>query len=360
MSLKEIAQLTGASIATVSRVLNNPSYVCNDPSLAQKIWDTAKELEYTPNTFARDLRKGKTTNEKPFVVDVFITRFNSVDKDLFFKELFQDLQEELLLNGCVLGDVLNSMDFMELVEKSKNNTQLVPYKSSKNIMEEKNNNKLAYMQTKNNTGLIVLGKCPSELIPVLKKRYVAIAGVDRNPTDYKYDEVVCNGATAAEKAIEYLISLGHTNIAYIGDCNYESRYIGYYQSLMNHKIPLNHNNIYPTGQTTDEGFQVMNEIISSENRPTAIFCANDCTALGVLKALKGNKKRGYIPSVISIDNIFEAQNTSPMLTTIDIPKKEMAHLVLSLLIDRKKGLHKENVRMELPCKLVIRESCNYI
>lgn len=360
MSLKKIAELAGTSVATVSRVLNNPNYLCNDPALAQKIWDAAKILEYTPNTFARDLRKGKTVNQKPYVVDVYITRHNSLEKDLFFKELFRNLQEELLINGCLLGEVLKSMDFMELVEKGNGDDPLVPFKSSKKLIAEKSNNKLAYMQSKENTGLIVLGKCPVELIPVLKKRYTAIAGVDRNPTDHMYDEVVCNGATAAEKAIEYLISLGHTNIAYIGDCNYESRYIGYYQSLMNHKIPLNHNNIYPTNQTTDEGYEVMNTIISSQNRPSAIFCANDCTALGVLKALKHNKKRGYIPSVISIDNIYEAQNTSPMLTTIDIPKKEMAHLVLSLLIDRKKGLHKENVRMELPCKLVIRESCNYI
>ncbi len=359
MSLKKIAELTGASVATVSRVLNNPDYVCNDSLLAEKIWDTAKKLNYTPNTFARNLRKGKTTEQTPFVVDVFITRFDSVEEDLFFSQVFRNIKEELLINGCLLGSILNSTDIMELTEKGKDMTH-IPYKSSKSIAEEKTGNSTAYIKTKENTGLIILGKCPARLIPVLKKRYVSVAGVDRNPTDYMYDEVVCNGATAAEKAIEYLISLGHTNIAYIGDCNYESRYIGYYQTLMSHKIPLNHDNIYPTLQTTEAGFKTMNKIISSENRPTAIFCANDCTALGVLKALKINKKRGYIPSVISIDNIYEAQSTSPMLTTIDIPKREMAHMALNLLMDRKEGLHRENVRIELPCKLIIRESCNYI
>ena len=190
--------------------------------------------------------------------------------------------------------------------------------------------------------------------------YYIQTGIDRNPTDYEYDEVICDGAAAAEKAVDYLVSLGHKNIAYIGDCTYESRYIGYYQSLLKHKLTLNHENVYPTNQTQKEGFIAMNRILSSADRPTAVFCANDSTALGVLDALKKTRKRGYLPSVISIDNIQEARNCSPMLTTIDIPKKEMAHCALNLLLDRKKGLHKEKVRLELPSRLIMRESCNFV
>ena len=103
----------------------------------------------------------------------------------------------------------------------------------------------------------------------------------------------------------------------------------------------------------------MTSIIRSPDRPTAIFCANDCTAIGALKALKQNKKRGYLPSIISIDNINDSQNTIPMLTTIDIPKKEMGHLAVMLLLDRKNGNRGENVRIELPCRLIERESCTY-
>lgn len=360
MSLKKIAELTGSSISTVSRVLNNPTYVGNDPQRAEKIWEAARELNYIPNASARDLRKGSGEKESLYTVDIFLTRFRSLEEDAFFKELFIYVREELLRNSCLLGEFLNAMDVMELLGKNSERTEMIPYKSSRKAEKEKDNNQLAYVQEKENTGIIVLGKCPKELIPVLKKRYANISGIDRNPTNYEYDEVVCNGATAAEKAIDYLVMLGHTNIAYIGDCTYESRYIGYYQSLMNHKITLNHGNIYPTNQTKEEGFAAMNQIILSSNRPTAVFCANDSTALGALEAVRKNKKRGYLPSVISIDNIREAQRTSPMLTTIDIPKKEMAHLALTLLLDRKEGLHTENVRMELPSRLIIRESCSYI
>ena len=278
---------------------------------------------------------------------VFITGATGVGKTTILLQLYDILKEKLKLKIVLTSTIgMNAINLggVTIHRFSGINTQT----------------DIDYIKTIKDTGLIILGKCPLELIPVLKKRYVAVSGIDRNPTDHLYDEVVCNGATAAQKAIEYLLSLGHTNIAYIGDCTYESRYIGYYQTLLQHKISLNHNNIYPTNQTEQEGFDTMNVILSSENKPTAIFCANDCTALGVLKALKKSRKRGYIPSVISIDNIDMAQTTTPMLTTIDIPKQEMAHFAINLLLDRKKGMHTNNVRIELPCNLVIRESCSYV
>lgn len=357
MSLKEIAKLTGTSVSTVSRVLNHPEHRCNDAELAKRIWDAAAKLNYTPNTTARNLRLGRSENKAPYVVDIFLTRFDSLDKDVFFLELFQYLKEELLSSGCLLGDVLHPVDILNLAHSSEKNGR-IPYQSVLKVAAPVLT--LSGISRKENTGLIILGKCPSDMIPVLKKRYSCIAGIDRNPTDYEYDEVVCNGTTAAQKAMEYLISLGHKNIAYIGDCTYEARYIGYYQALLDHRLPLNYANIHPTSQTQEEGFFVMQSIIAAPNRPTAIFCANDSTALGVLQALKKHKKKGYLPSVISIDNIHASQYTSPMLTTIHIPKKEMSHLALTMLLDRKNQQHGENVRLELPCRLIERESCSYL
>ncbi len=359
MSLKKIAELTGTSISTVSRVLNTPGHTCHTPGLAEHIWEVARQIGYLPNTSARNLRLGTANENHPFTVDFFLTRFDSLDKDPFFGELFQYMKEELFQSDCLLGDILSSMDIMTLASSEPEHPEVIPYRSSEKVMSERNPQSNTFISRKPNTGLIILGKCPAELVPLIKKRYAYIAGIDRNPTDYEYDEVVCNGTTAAEKAVEYLISLGHKAIAYIGDCTYESRYIGYYQTLINHKIPADYQNVHPTDQTAEEGYRIMCNILQSQVPPTAIFCANDATALGVLKALKQHKKRGYLPSIISIDNILDSQKTSPMLTTIDIPKKEMGHLAITLLLDRKKDAHRENVRVELPCRLIVRESCHY-
>ncbi len=359
MSLKKIAELTGTSVSTVSRVLNTPGHTCHTPGLTEQIWETARQIGYLPNTSARNLRLGTAEENEPFTVDFFLTRFDSMDKDPFFGELFQYMKEELFQIGCLLGEVLSSVDIMALGSSQPERTAPVPYRSSEKVLSERQPQSNAFVSRKANTGLIILGKCPAELVPLIKKRYAYIAGIDRNPTDYEYDEVVCNGTTAAEKAVEHLISLGHKTIAYIGDCTYESRYIGYYQTLIKHKIPADYQNVHPTDQSTEEGYRTMCNILQSPEPPTAIFCANDATALGALQALKQHKKRGYLPSIISIDNILASQNTSPMLTTIDIPKKEMGHLALTLLLDRKKEAHKENVRIELPCRLIIRESCHF-
>ncbi len=357
MSIKKIAELAGTSPATVSRVLSDPGHHCQTPGLSETIWRIAKELHYLPNTAAQELRKGNTSDSAPFSVDIFLTRFDSLDKDPFFRELYVYIQDELQKNSCLLGEMLSTVDILHT--NTDPAPHMIPYRAAELVQTEKRSDTPAYISRKSNTGLIILGKCPPELISFVKKRYSYIAGIDRNPTNYEYDEVICSGEAAAKTAVEYLISLGHKKIAYIGDCTYESRYIGYYQALLNHQIPLDYHFVYPSTQTESEGLQIMNRILTSDSRPTAIFCANDCTAVGVLKALKMSKKRGYHPSVISIDNIRESERTTPLLTTIHIPKQQMAHLALMLLLDQRKGEHKENVRIELPSRLIERDSCSY-
>lgn len=358
MSLKKIAALAGTSAATVSRVLNHPEHKCNDPELQKKIWQLADELHYTPNATARNLRNGGKPETEPFTIDVFLTRFHSIENDAFFMELFQIIKEEILANGCVFGQLLTHIDIPDL-GKPDSTTKHIPYKSTSKVQQESGPVSAAWITSKPNTGLVILGKCQENLIPLLQKRYPCIVGIDRNPTDYLYDEIFCNGTSATEQAMEYLISLNHRKIAYIGDCNYESRYIGYYQTMLNHKFPIGYDQIYPTDQTREQGYQTMLQILAKPDRPTAIFCANDTTALGVLEALKKKRHKGYAPSVISIDDIEAAKHSSPMLTTISIPKQEMGHLALWALLDRMAGHHSENIRIELPCHLVIRESCEY-
>ena len=75
MSIKEIAKRTGASQATISRVLNNPDHRCSDPKLRDKIWKAAMELHYVPNEAARDLKHGKQgDNKKTYYLQVLVTR----------------------------------------------------------------------------------------------------------------------------------------------------------------------------------------------------------------------------------------------------------------------------------------------
>lgn len=322
MSLKKIAEMVGVSPSTVSRVLNNTVSSCASPELKEKIWQAAHSLNYIPNSNARNLKKGLGNPVRSYKISIIMARFHTLDSDPFFGELFQVIKESLFANSCTLHSMLNTeqTDFSSLNEVD---------------------------------GIIILGRCPNELLSTLKKYTQNIVGIDRNPTDYTMDEIICNGKTAAKKAIEYLLSLGHTQIGYIGDCSFESRYIGYCETMIAHNIPLNYDYICSTNQTLDSGYQAMHTLLKQDI--TAVFCANDISALGALHALNESDKRKT--SVISIDNISLAQTSIPPLTTVNIPKEDMGRMAVTILLDRIRHKHSEYLRVEFPCKIFERESC---
>ncbi len=329
-SLKDIAMRAGVSIATVSRILNIPEYNC-DKKLRQDVWDIAHEINYIPNQNARNLKSGDIDYEEMYRFDILLTRYNELATDPFFNELYRSIEQEMFRQGCILHKIYN---FKEC-------------------------NKEFYDETINkNTGLIILGKCPLDIIENLKNKYKYIIGIDRNPMNYPIDEIFCDGCLAAKRAVNYLIELGHKKIAYIGDTVNESRYQGYVETLSANDILLDKDVVFQTKHTQEEAFNTMAKLYDKPQRPTAIFCANDITAIGVLNHLRSRKYNKYHPSIISIDNISEAQNTKPMLTTINIPKNDMGRLAVNMLIDRMKKNHEEFVHVELQSKLVVRESCS--
>lgn len=341
-SLKEIAEQTGVSISTVSRVLNHPEYQCQDKELTDRIRETAKQLKYRPNPFARKLQGQDSVVEQSapqgtYEIDVLLARCNSLEEDYFFAELYRYIEAELYRQNCSVGKMLNIQKFSSAQTQST--------------------------RRKKGEGIIVLGKCPENIIDSLLRGYQGAIAVDRNPMDYRMDEVTCNGASAARMAVEYLIELGHNKISYVGDCSMEARYIGYYECILSHKISLNYDYIVSTNQTREEGYHAFEKIVELPKLPTAVFCANDVTALGFLEAMNKyngrRKKNVYKPAVIAIDDIEEAASSKPMLSTVRIPKRDMAHLAVTLLRDRLLSGHKESIRLELPCHLCVRESTGF-
>lgn len=328
MSLKKIAGMVGVSPSTVSRVLNNSVSTCASPALKEQIWEAARTLNYTPNLNARNLKTGKSGQAKNYKIAVVLARFHSLDTDPFFRELFQSIEESLFSHSCTLHAIANAGQ------------------ASPESLKEAD-------------GIIILGRCSNEFLNRLKKYTHNVIGIDRNPTDYKMDEIICNGKTAAITAMEYLFSLGHQKIGYIGDCSSESRYIGYCEALIGRSIPLDYNYIHPTDQTYERGFLAMQKLLSCDI--TAAFCANDISALGALKALSEysakTQKSSRKVSVISIDNISLSQTSSPLLTTVNIPKEDMGRMAVATLLDRINHNHSEYLRAEFPCRIIERDSC---
>lgn len=345
MSIKKIAERAGVSPATVSRVLNNPNYKCSTPEIREKIWKSAMELNYTPNKAARNLKMGvEDTEHKVYYISVLMTRMDKATTDPFFSELLRVIESEIHKQICILTKVW----YMPLFSNDK--------KCRTENLDQIIDNMYEELEHKCD-GLIIIGKCNKEALKKLNRKYKSVVSVNRNSTNYEVDEVLCDGRKVAVMAVEYLISLGHRNIGYVGDCYNEARYRGFLEALKKHDIEPESSYIIPTKQTETEGFEAMEKFLKSGDCPTGIYCANDITAIGMLKCLNKYKNRYYIPSIISSDDIEEAQYTHPMLTTVSLPKEEMGKFALYLLLDRMRGGHKSEVRTELEGKLMIRNSC---
>ena len=348
MSIKKIAEKAGVSPATVSRVLNNPNYKCSVSGLRDKIWKTAIEMNYVPNEAARNLKKGVSAKqEKTWYINILMTRTDSSTTDPFFAELLRVIESEIHDKNCILSKVWYMSVFSDDRKCRRENLDRL-IDGMYDEVEGKRD------------GLIIIGRCNKEALKKLNKKYKSVVSVNRNSTNYEVDEVLCDGKKIAAAAVEYLIFLGHKNIGYIGQCHSEDRYNGYLETLKKHDLDVIPEYVIETKQTEAEGYEAMEKFFQLDDMPTGIYCANDISAIGMLKCLNKFRNRYYMPSIISSDDIQEAQFTRPMLTTVSLPKEDMGKFALYLLLDRLKGGHSGIVRMELEGRLMIRNSCSSV
>ncbi|MBP3271208.1 MAG: LacI family DNA-binding transcriptional regulator [Ruminococcus sp.] len=344
MSLKKIAQMTGVSVSTAGRILNDPNHKCASEDVRRRVLEAAREINYIPNASARSLKSGGVSEERIYYVNILLTRFAHETSDPFYDELLMILEKELRNNGCIVGNVWHNAEFSdEKVSRTDRLQKLVDELYPDNIRRA--------------DGLIVIGKVTDRALKLLKGKERNIVSINRNSTNYEADEVLCDGSRIARTAVAYLAKLGHTRIGYVGDCHNESRFSGYQSALAENHLTADIDYIFDTLPNEVNGIAAMEYFSTLDDPPTGIYCANDILAVGMLKALGRRRSRRYMPSVISSDDIDAAQYTRPMLTTISLPKNEMVRFALMLLLDRIKGGHRIVSRLEVEGTLVIRESC---
>ena len=348
MSIKKIAEKAGVSVSTVSRILNKPDYRCSVPGLRENVWSIAMEMNYVPNEAARNLKKGTQAKEsRIWHIHVLMTRTDESRTDPFFTELLRIIASEIHEQNCILSKVWYKPFFSDDRKCRRENLDQIIQDMYTETEEKKD-------------GLIIIGRCNPLALKKLNQKYRSVVSVNRNSTNYEVDEVLCDGKKIAAMAVEHLISLGHRNIGYVGGCRNEDRYIGYLDTLKQHNLDVIPEYVIETNQTEIEGFEAMEKLLKSEDCPTGIYCANDITAVGMLKYLRRCRNLYFTPSIIASDDIEEAQYTKPMLTTVGLPKEEMGRFALYLLLDRMKGGHSGVVRMELSGKLLVRNSCSHV
>lgn len=336
MTLKDIAARVGVSVSTVSRVINNKDTKAASQELQEKIWSIVRETGYTPNAAARSLKLGESdapnTNENRGIACIVARSVDAIDEP-FFLDLSRSIEKEAFKQGYNLRYTFSAFDL-----------------NSSTTFNIISNTKV--------DGVVVLGRFNSNLISFLKKHYKNIVYAGLNSIDYSYDQIICDGYKASIAAVKYLANQRHTNIGYIGEVNNEVRYKGYSDALKELSLPINHKCIVNSHLSTDGGYNGAKELLRNNAPITAIFCANDITAIGALKAIRESNLR--VPediSIISIDDIDMAQYVSPMLTTVHIPIDELGKITAKTLIDRIEHGHSLPIKIDIPFTIAKRESC---
>lgn len=275
--------------------------------------------------------------------------------------------EKSSIIGLVLNNVANPF-FAQLTKtiqkKAAESGYDVIYYANNNLLEESRaidmlvKRKIAgavFVPSQDDGEADLVAKLDAEKIP-----FVYLNRILKKPeTDY----VISDNPDGAAQAMEYLFSLGHKRIGFVAANPYTSavseRMDGY-NSFMKKRNLSEYASVQISSFLNDKGgYDAGQAILAFRRRPTAIFCANDITAVGVMKAARELKIN--VPdelSVIGYDDIEIAGHLSPALTTISQPLEEMAEQAIDILI--KKIGEKSNwkiKKMVLPSTLVIRKSC---
>ncbi len=207
-------------------------------------------------------------------------------------------------------------------------------------------------------GLVVLGRFNEDALKSIVETQENVVFVGLNYISEKHDTVFCDGYRAGRKAMEALFGYGHSDVVYIGETEKENRYLSYCDAMKEEGYSVKPSSIVATKQTLSGGYEAVQQLMKRNETFTAIFCANDATAIGAIKALKEQKIK--VPddvSVISIDDIEMSRYFTPMLTTVHIPIAELGRHAAKSLIDRIEKGHRLPIRIELPISLSMRDSC---
>jgi len=327
MDIREIARRAKVSTATVSRAINRVPTV--DPQLAKRVWKVVDELGYYPNTQARALVSGRSRLFGLIVSEI---------TNPFFPEIVQTFENQAVENNyeILITSTVHDPKRME---------------SSVRRMIERRVDGVA---------ILTFGM-EDTLIEHLRFRKVPLVFVDVGPDVPGIANIRVNYQNGIRQAIQHLAALRHTRIAFItGPLHLKSalaRRDAFKLSMT--EIGLSPELIVVGDHRMEGGMRALLELTSLSNRPTAVLCSNDMTAIGVMREAYDRNIR--IPddlSVVGFDDIRMAEFTIPPLTTVQMSQHELAKIAFRALlteVECEPPAHQHH-KYELNTSLVLRRS----
>jgi DNA-binding LacI/PurR family transcriptional regulator len=328
--LEDVARMAGVSIATVSRVINEPELVRSETR--KSVQDAIRALRYQPSRVARRLR-------------VEHGRANLI--------------------GLVIPDIQNPFfaDVARGVEDVAQQHGYMVFLGNSDEDESKERRYLDVMRAESVDGIIVPPISEDDAaMAELARSGLPIVCVDRRLSRVAVDTVVVDNVRGAHAAVEHLIRLGHRRIAFIEGrpelSTSPACLRGYRQALDDNGIELDPSLILEGDSRQQGGRSLTRELLAFPERPSALLVGNNLMALGALEALHLAGVR--IPdelALISYDDMPWAMAFDPPLTAVRQPAYEVGRRAMELLLQRLAEPSRSPTLVMLQPELVVRRSC---
>lgn len=334
VTIKHVSKESGYSLSTVSRVLSGSEYPVSEKAKAEII-ETAERLGYVSNMLARSLKTCRSQE-----IAVIIPSITNP----FYTSIITGVNSRLSESG-----------YNMLIYICDNESQDI----------------ITSIRSKMIDGIIIAADCITPIISkkihLLEKSNIPYTIVDYAPKTIEPKMGVffsyCKGG---ELAASILINHGHTNIAFatrsLNMHSRNSRYKGFSTEMSSSDVSFDENDTFISVCDDDfeAGREIAVKILLSPKKYTAIAASNDAIAVGIIAMLT---ERGVsIPkdiSVIGFDDCVYSHMTSPLLTTIRVPSKEMGILAAEILLDAL-STGKPGRKVTLEPEITERESVRYI
>ena len=338
MNIYDISRLAGVSRKTVQRVLNHSTNV--KPETQEKIKRIMDEHHFEPSAVAR-----KLSSKKPNTVGIFVIQDQRQYK-LYTDDLFY---------GAVIGGIIsycNARAYNTLIT-------IIDLSETEQLLS-------LYKQKSIDAGVIVSWSNVEEIVQKVTKAGFPIAVFDQNNADPLGGIVPIprlDDWSSAYAAALYLLELGLTRLGIItGSMDNPSapkRLAGFVQAVKDRGLSVSPNHIHYGQFVEQSGTEAIDRWIAGGQLPEALFCSNDLTAYGALKALTRHGIR--VPeqvSLIGFDDLLISEYMHPALTTMRIPRVAMAVDMTDRLLNR---LENPDAPPSEPvvfkAELVVRDSC---
>lgn len=326
-TIHDVARRARVSIATVSRVLNDTCPVHEDKR--RRVWDAVHALGYTPNPVARSLLKQKTGGVGVVLPYVW---------GEFFSQLLVGIDE-----------AAHERDFFLLISAS--------HRSEAELQT------VLQSMYKRVDGLVVMAtQVTAEAVQTLLPAEVPVVFVNTQSLSKAFDTFDFGNYEGMYKMTSHLLKLGHRRIVFAkgppGAYDGGQRLLGYRAALDEMGIERTAELEIDAGFSPEAGYEAAQDLLALEPLPTAVVAVNDYCATGVMSALREAGVR--VPEDVSVagfDGIPSARFTSPPLSTVYVPIREIGGEAIARLIDHLQNPSAWEPKPHLfPEKLVLRQS----